>query len=409
MPNFLPRLKEKGTQNPLERNIWKYYAFSFLMSFSFIGGVLIPFFTDWGGINQFQIQILQAWFMLWIFILEVPTGVVADYLGRKYSLAIGAFISVLGAIIYGFIPHFWAFLLGEFLWATAIAFQSGADEALIYDSLKSQGKENLAKKILGKTRSFELVAIGLGAPIGGLLASRLGLNFPMLVTSLPCLCGTLIALTFKEPKPSGISESKRYLEILKGGIAYFKNHSILKSLAADTIIVASSAYFVVWLYQRVLQKIGIPIIWFGFFALFLTLTQIIITNNFHKLERFFGSIRKYLKITALLVGIGLILTGISQNIITVLLLLILAGGFGLTRITHISAHINALIPSEKRATVLSAISMFRRFSLVLLNPIVGFFVDKSLGYTLIGLGTIPILVFLFSPLKDSMFSEPEKG
>lgn len=390
----------------MSRNIWKYYLFSFLTSLAFFSGVLIPFFTQWGGLNQFQIQILQAWFMFWIFALEIPTGAIADYFGRKYSIALGALVVTFGALLYGSIPDFKVFLLGEFLFAMAIALQSGADEALIYDSLKEIGQVDQAKKIIGRARSFELIAIGLGAPIGSFIAAKLGMNFPMLFSAIPFLLAALVAMTFKEAKTTGVSESKRYLVIIQDGLKYLKNHPTLKILALDAIAVASSAYFVLWLYQRLLEQIGVAVIWFGFFHLALTLVEVVINNSFHFMEKMAGSIKNYLRITALLVGVGFVAAGIWPNMFTLGLLIILSGGFGLTRLTHISSHLNKLIPSDQRATILSSISMLRRFFLVILNPVVGFFVDKSLNWTLIGLGIIPALVFLFSPIKDSMLSEP---
>ncbi|MEK7154519.1 MAG: MFS transporter [Patescibacteria group bacterium] len=389
----------------MSRNIWKYYLFSFFTSLAFFGGVLIPFFTVWGHINQFQIQLLQAWFMFWIFVLEIPTGAIADYFGRKYSIVLGAIVSTFAALLYGSFPNFGIFLLGEFLFAAAIALQSGADEALIYDSLKQAGQTDLAKKVLGRARSFELLAIGIAAPIGSFIAAKLDMNFPMLFSAIPFVIAALIAMTFKEIKTTHVSESKRYLVIIRDGLKYLKNHPTLKILALDAIVVASSAYFVLWLYQRLLQQIGVAIIWFGFFHLLLTSTEILISSNFHLMEKIVGSIKNYLKFSALLVGIGFIAAGIWPNLFTLGLLIILSGGFGLTRLTHISAHLNKLIPSQQRATILSSISMFRRFFLVLLNPIVGLFVDKSLSLTMVGLGLIPVIVFLFSPIKDSTLSE----
>ncbi|MBU2036458.1 MFS transporter, partial [Patescibacteria group bacterium] len=76
----------------LKSTINRYYLYSFLISLHLFSAVLVPFFTDWGGISQGKIQILQSWFMFWIFILEIPTGAVADYIGRKQSLFIGSVI-----------------------------------------------------------------------------------------------------------------------------------------------------------------------------------------------------------------------------------------------------------------------------------------------------------------------------
>lgn len=130
-----------------------YYGFSFFKDLFFVSGVLIPFFTQWGGISMFQVQFLQSWFMFWNFILEVPTGVVADYFGRKKSVILGLIFYGIGVLIYGFIPSFYMFLVCEFILALGVALMSGADKALFFDSLKDIGEEKECKKLFGKAYS----------------------------------------------------------------------------------------------------------------------------------------------------------------------------------------------------------------------------------------------------------------
>ena len=172
-------------QKGLRSTVWRYYAFVFLWNLHFFSAVLVPFFTDWGGISQVQIKILQSWFMFWIFVLEIPTGAVADYLGRKYSLALGALAVSFAALVYGSIPKFEIFLLAEFLFAMSAALMSGADKALLYDALKESDKEEESKNIFGKSHSIQLVSMLAAAPIGSLIASKFDLNYPMLFFAIP--------------------------------------------------------------------------------------------------------------------------------------------------------------------------------------------------------------------------------
>jgi len=64
-----------------------------------------------------------------------------------------------------------------------------------------------------------------------------------------------------------------------------------------------------------------------------------------------------------------------------------------------TGYMNRLIPSEQRATILSAISMFRRLVLAVANPFVGMLADRSLPVALFIVGLLPLLVFLFSPVE----------
>jgi fucose permease len=137
-----------------KNNIWKMYLFGFLTDIFFISGVLVPFYTMWGKISFTQIMLLQSFFVFSMFALEVPTGVVADKFGRKASLALGALVIVAGTIIYSSYPSFYVFMLGEFLWALGRALISGAEEAIVYDSLKHLKEESSSKKIFARMESI---------------------------------------------------------------------------------------------------------------------------------------------------------------------------------------------------------------------------------------------------------------
>jgi len=399
----------KILKNKIKSTVWRYYLFCFLKDFAFFSAVLVPFFTEWGHISLGQVQILQSWFMLWIFLLEVPTGTIADYLGRKYSLALGAIVVAIAALIYGSVPRFEIFFLGEFFFAMGIALISGADSALLYDALKEEGKEQESKKVFGKAHSFHLLGIFISAPLGGFIASRFGLNAPMLFSAIPFILAALVAWSIKEPTVhEKTSESKRYIDITKKGFSYFRNHKTLRLLAFDAIVVSSAAYFVIWLYQPLFISMKVPVVYFGWFHALLVGVEILIASNFVRLEKFFGSGKAYLRFTAIITSTAFFMVAAFPNIITVVLLIILAGSFGLTRLELMFAYMNRFIPSEQRATVLSSISMFRRFALVLLNPVIGFTADHSLRLALVLVGLLPLLVFFFSPIEQETL-EPAKA
>ena len=151
-------------------NLWKMYLLEFFRGLHFIGGVLVPFFTVWAGISLTQVFLLQSWFMMWVFLLEIPTGTIADRFGRKTSISLACFTAVIAPLVYASYPVFTVFLIGEFIWALGSALFSGANEALIYDTLKKIKQEKLSKKFFAKTRSMHLIALMIAAPIGSLIA-----------------------------------------------------------------------------------------------------------------------------------------------------------------------------------------------------------------------------------------------
>ena len=365
-----------------------------------IGGVMVPFFTLWGNINFAQIMILQSWFAFWMFALEIPTGAVADYFGRKTSLALGVIINIIGAIIYASTPNFYIFMLGEFLWAMASALFSGANDAFVYDSLKKTKETKDSKKIFGRIESIHMLGILIGSPLGSLIAANFGLNMPMLCIAVPLTIAFFISLTLKEPETKKKIESKRYLHILTEGVRTFYKSKILKILALDMAFIATIGYFMVWMFQPMLKNAGIGIGYYGIVHSAFVASQIVIMNNYNYLEKIFGSKKGLITYSAVIAGIMYIIGGLTNYIPLVLAAIIIGGGFALGRGPLFNSYFNKYIPSSKRATVLSSISMLRRFFIAAINPLFGFAVMWSLKYTLIILGVIAIVFSIFSRVEE---------
>jgi MFS family permease len=376
------------------------YLFRFFASLHFIGGVLVPFFTDWGGINLTQILILQSWFMLWTLLLEIPSGAFADYLGRKQSLILACVVNMAGAIVYGSVPNFFVFMFGEILWAISAALLSGASEAFVYDTLEKIGESKKSKEVFGRISGLGLAGIMIAAPIGSILGAEFDLRVPMLSLVAPFAVASLIALTFKEPKTDRKTEQKRYAIILRDGVKYFYKNRVLRILALDMIIIASIAYFMIWFYQPMLKQAGVNVAYFGVVHAALAASQILVMNNYERLERAFGSRKRLITISSAVTGDMFIVGGLTTFLPIVLLVIVLGGGFGLSRRPLFVSYMNKYIPSAPRATVLSTISMFRLLALIVVNPVVGLLADWSLNYTLIILGVAALTFSLISRVEE---------
>jgi MFS family permease len=386
-------------------NTRKIYAFKFCSCLYFIGGVLIPFYTMWGGISFTQIMILQAWFMLWVFIFEIPSGTIADYLGRKNTLMIACIAHAIAVVIYTSMPNFFIFMIGEFMWALAEALITGTGQAFIYDSLKaiSETETEKSKVIFGRFESFGLIGYMVAAPIGSFLAAFLDLRAPMLFMTLPFAGAFFIALTLREPQTSQDSEKKQYLRIMKKGVKYFYQNKVLKILAFEMIAIGAVAFMMLWLYQSMLIQLNINIMYFGIIHAIIIGCEIMVMNSYKPLEHLFRSKRRYLLFSGLVTGIMFLVGGLSlafQLLPLMILAIILTIAFGMTRTPLLISYMNKYIPSPQRATVLSTINMFQTLSFVIVYPLVGFFADWSLIMTLIILGLAGIGFSLISRVKE---------
>ncbi|MCA9371830.1 MFS transporter [Candidatus Woesebacteria bacterium] len=381
------------------KEVRKYYLLEFFSTLHLFGAVMIPMFLMWGKISQAQILFLQSWFMAWIFLLEVPTGVVADFFGRKYSLALGSFIIGIAALLYGSAPHMSVFLVGEFLFALGVSLWSGADKALLYDLIVELNLKDKKEEIFGRSKAFSFLGLLVAAPIGAYIAQHVSLNAPLLFTSIPLFVAAIVALIIKEPKRHSQEQEKtRYVEIMKKGWRYFRTHQDIPRITINAVIVAAAAYFVVWLYQNILTDLRISLVFFGWVNALLVGLELIVSSVYLQLVTFFGSKKRYLQFTALITTFGFFLVGFFPNKLTVLVFVATSGALGLTRFEFISFYLNDFIPSAQRATMLSFVSMVRRFALIIINPLVGLMIERLLYPTLILIGLLPFLSFFF-PLE----------
>lgn len=384
----------------MRSNVGKMYAYHFFTGLHFIAGVLVPFFTDWGGISFSRVTLLQAWFVLWVFIFEIPTGALADRFGRKISVILSAMVFVVGALVYTSMPHFGVFMAGELLLALSMALFSGAGGALVYDTLKEEGREAESKKVLGRFASFHMLGLLVGAPVGSLIANFIGLREVMFFMIVPVLCALAIAITLREPLKRNGPKLQSYRSVLVEGVKYFYSNRTVKIIAFDQISVVVPIFFMIWVYQLVLKEVGVPVIYFGLVHAGIVVVEIFCMSKFIFLERIFRSPKRYLLMSAVLPGLGLIVLSFIHWTPLAILLIIFIVGFGLPRDALLTNYMQKHIDSDKRATVMSSVSMLKGGVAAVLYPLVGLLVDWSLWYSVFAIGIFVLGAACMSRVRD---------
>jgi hypothetical protein len=224
----------------------------------------------------------------------------------------------------------------------------------------------------------------------------------MILSAIPLLLASIIASFLPEPKKTDheISEKSRYKDLLLSGLTALKKRSELRILLLNSLGVSTAAYFVIWFYQPLLTKVHIPVFYFGLFHAGLVLTEIVVASQFKRIIKIFRSPANALLFGAIVTSLTIIISSVFPSVYTVILMLIFAGGFGLTRLDLIASHTHKYIRSNDRASVASSLSMFRRFAQAIFNPIIGLLADKSLVGAIFITGLLPLIsVFLHSRTK----------
>lgn len=384
------------------KEIYIFWLVEFLLGIELIGPALLLFFKDWGGLNQMQTQSLQSWFMLWIFLLEIPTGVFGDVSGKKKSVLLGYGLTAIGMITYTIVPNFYIFMLAEFIFAAGMAFISGSKEAWLYDITKRYRIEEKYREIYSTMSALHMTGMIVAASVFGFVAKYLSVQQMFRLGVIPNTIALLLLWLFVR-STDGSKESLRpdYIGTLKRGIKVLKDNKQLQRIAIYTGILSTTSYFVIWLYQEALRVLSVPDYQYGVYRIALLVAEIVAI-------RIGALVFKKVKYTSVLismsiiVGVAFIVGGILQSAIGVLLVLVFAGGLGLQVSNLLSKETNDEISSKQRATVLSFIGMLRRLMLTVFNPIVGLLVDSKgvfIAFTILGI--VSLLALFFRP-KDKL-------
>ena len=144
----------------LERNLKLYPIFSAVCFTPVMLPVIVLFFEE-NGLSLSDIFLLQAAFGIAMVALEVPTGMVADRLGKRTSLILGESVLFVSMIGYASSDSFATFLAAELCMALGAALYSGAGSALLYDTLKALGREDEYTAREGRAKSAMMVSFAV--------------------------------------------------------------------------------------------------------------------------------------------------------------------------------------------------------------------------------------------------------
>jgi MFS family permease len=205
------------------RNIPLFIAFRVLFNARWYYPVLAILFLDL-GLSVEQYALLNVAWAAAIVGLEVPSGALADFIGRKKMVVIAAILMVIEMAVFAFAPRgnptllFWVFMINRLLSGAAEATASGADEALAFDSLVADGREKHWPDVLDRVMRWQSVAffvvmitgsavydaaflqkllgfVGIDWPVSKDLAMRL----PVLLTLANAIPALLVTLAMREP------------------------------------------------------------------------------------------------------------------------------------------------------------------------------------------------------------------
>jgi len=338
-----------------------------------------------------------------MFVFEIPTGIFGDKYGRRNSIIIGLFLLFIMSILLVFAHSLWYFLFIMILFGFAVTFTSGSDEALIYDSLKEEGKEKEMNKYMSKINSARFIPIILSAPIGAFIAKDLTEKEFMILLILGIIVAFisfLIGLTLKETEHHKTVKRDSPIKLFKSSFVHIKNSPIILRLFMNktlVLIVCSHVFGVLW--QPYLQQSGVPIVLFG---ILIAVGALIISYLNHKITSIqsFVSAKRILFLTALFSFFAFLIGAYVQNIYYAIAFYLIIRVFLWVRDPLFSQYLNEHIESHNRATVLSSLSMVDSFFDIIIFLLAGYISNIGLNYSFLFCAGVILVAMLFFKIDD---------
>ena len=338
--------------------------------------IVALFYTD-NGLDDYDIYVLQAVYSLSVALLEIPSGYMADVIGRKKSLVIGSVLGALGYGIYSFSSGFYGFLFAEIVLGLGGSFISGSDSAMLYESLAAMDKKQLYFRLEGRITSLGHFAETIAALGGGFIAVSLSYQAVYFSQTLVAAIAIPAAFYLLEPAREKIIIRPGWGHILlvcKESL--FLNKKLSSTLLLSSLI-GTSTLCMAWTSQVYFVHMGLTEKAITPLWILLNLTVALVAAFADKIVNIIG---QPLAIAVIIIFIpGSYVAIGSFSLLPALFILFVfytIRGYATPLLKDL---VNRYCASETRATVLSIRSMIIRVSFAILGPFIG---SVSTGYSL---------------------------
>lgn len=175
---------------------YKFCAYGFLKNMDFFDPFLILFFRE-KGLSFLEIGTLYALREIMINIFEIPTGMLADTMGRRRTLVSAFAFYIVSFIIFYFSGSYALFVVAIVFYGYGDAFRSGVHKAMIFEYLKLKNWHDQKAHYYGHTRSWSQTGSAVSAVIAGALVFITGsYSIVFIAATLPYLLDLLLIASY---------------------------------------------------------------------------------------------------------------------------------------------------------------------------------------------------------------------
>lgn len=329
------------------------------------------------GFSLWEIGLAESVYHIVSLFCEVPSGMAADLLGRRKTLLSGGVLTVTCNLLMAFAPNLFTICLAMGLNALAMTMFSGTFTALVYDSLKTEGREDEYIQVSANSSQISMLANAIGS-LASLLKRFLGFaGFYLLSAAFEGVSTAALAL-MEEPivTKAQASRGKQTLRALPGQFTKLARNSLhvlhtcpmAGKLIASSALISVPSYLTKMFLQQRLVELGWPTELL-FLPLLLGGLACVAGTEIGRRVRC-RSMRRLYTACALLCGVGTLLVGAAPAWGGILGMMLVQGVLEVY-LLHESQKLNDAIPSDQRATLISVDGMAYSLLMIPASPLVG--------------------------------------
>ena len=369
---------------PTPRSIQRTYLTLLLgntLAASLIWGINTIFLLD-AGLSNLEAFAANAFFTAGMVLFEVPTGIVADTIGRRVSYLLGTLTLMASTFLYVLLwqigAPLWEWAIASMLLGLGFTFFSGAVEAWLVDALTATGYTGELETVFGRGQIVTGAAMLVGSVAGGFIARQTSLGVPFVLRGLVLI--VMFGLAFRLMHDVGFKPEKggrplaEMRKIAANSVEYGWRVPAVKWLMVESLFTGGVGIYAFYALQPYLLELyGDPQAYqvAGLVAAIVAGAQIAGGIAAPRIRRLFRRRTSALLVTAGVSVVALGLIGLIESFWAVIGLTVVWALMFAATLPIRQSYLNGLIPSQQRATILSFDSMMSSTGGVWTQPLLG--------------------------------------
>ncbi len=324
-------------------------------SFMFLIPVWVSF--ELRFLSLAEIAVIEAAIAATQLALELPTGALADLLGRKTTVTLGYLLDGIGYLLFTQAHDFWSFMIFSMCFGIGEALISGAKEALTFDTLKQSHQERTFPKLMNWLQIRFYWGMALSTLIGGVVY-QFNIYLPAILTGLAYLVAAFWASQLQEPNIDSEKFTLRnYLKQTKEGFGELFKNSRARHISFYYILLAVVSWpMVISLKNISMTAVGLSTFQIGVILPVLNLLNVYLFR-FMLNKKLFENLSQVFLFLAIVPSITWLALALNFSVVSVVLVVFMLSFISSCRWNVIGKLSNLCFASKNRATAISTLSM----------------------------------------------------